>query len=53
MTPKQAAEIKLEEAGCTREKKEDHQGTTKSGWWQDTVFLSNNPIEAWKLLNGN
>jgi hypothetical protein len=53
MTPKQAAEIKLEAAGCTREKKEDQHGETKSGWWQDTVFLSRSPIQAWSLLNGN
>lgn len=52
MTRKEARE-QLEDAGATRETKEDSYGDTQSGWWQDTCYLSADPVEAWSLLNGN
>ena len=42
----------LVDCGARVEKKKDANGDTKSGWWQDTVFLSPDPVEAWRLLNG-
>lgn len=52
MVTKDEAVALLVESGATNEKKEDAEGITKSGWWQDTVFLSRDPREAWDLLNG-
>ena len=38
--------------GCLLETKEDHQGTTKHGWWQDTVFLGTDTHVALQALLG-
>jgi hypothetical protein len=46
------AAVQLIDAGCVKEKKEDRFGETKSGWWQDTVFLGVNPVEALQALRG-
>jgi len=42
-------------AGATKETKEDIEGNTRSGWWQDTVWLApcSKPVAAWMALNGN
>ena len=42
---------RLVEAGAKLETKEDIFGDTKSGWWQDTVFLADNTEDAWKELS--
>lgn len=43
---KEAIEAALKEAGATLEKKEDRWGQTKSGWWQDGVFLDDDLYRA-------
>lgn len=53
MSPKAKAEVLLRDRGCTLEKKEDHMGDTKSGWWQDTVFLGTDPVIALEAMNGD
>lgn len=44
----------LEEAGATRETKEDRSGETRSGWWMDDVFLAplSNPKLALEAIRG-
>lgn len=49
---REAAVDELLEAGCKNEKKEDRQGDTRSGWWQDDVFLAKDPILALQILKG-
>ena len=34
------ATTRLLEMGATHERKEDHHGDTKDGWWMDTVWLA-------------
>lgn len=52
--PALAAEKQLIVAGCQRLKREDRFGETKTGWWQDDVWLApcNDPIAALRNLNG-
>jgi hypothetical protein len=45
---------KLIDAGATHEKKEDGEGVTRSGWWQDTAYLApyRKPKDALQALFG-
>jgi hypothetical protein len=45
---------RLIEAGATYETKEDSQGVTRSGWWQDTVYLApySKPKDALQAIEG-
>lgn len=44
----------LELSGAVREKKEDRQGVTRSGWWLDDVFLAplSDPVSALGVIRG-
>ena len=55
MPTKQEAVQMLLEAGCVHEMREDREGVTRSGWWQDDVFLGrfSDPVYAWCKLTGN
>ncbi len=46
---------RLIEMGATHEKKEDHFGDTKSGWWLDTSWLApyGKPQDAIREIEGN
>ena len=46
------AKRELLAAGCVFEKKEDRQGVTKAGWWQDDVFLASTPVYALEAIRG-
>ena len=46
------AEKRLIEAGAVREKREDVDGKTRSGWWLDGVFLGRDAKTAFEGLNG-
>ena len=50
-----AAVIELLGRGCVLEKKEDRFGDTKSGWWQDGVWLGpkSDPEYCLRVLMGN
>ncbi len=47
------AEKNLREAGAVLERRQDMDGDTRSGWFQDGIYLSANPVQAWQLLNGD
>lgn len=53
MTKNEAID-RLIEMGATHEKKEDHFGDTKSGWWMDTVWLApySKPQDALQAIEG-
>lgn len=44
----------LKAAGCVLEKREDRHGETRTGWWQDGVYLgpTSNPRAALRALMG-
>jgi hypothetical protein len=44
----------LEDHGCVREKKEDREGRTRSGWWCDDCYLGplSDPQLAVQMLLG-
>ena len=51
---KREAIDRLIQMGATHEKKEDHLGDIKSGWWMDTVWLApyNKPQLALQAIEG-
>lgn len=46
------AKRELLAAGCVFEKREDSEGITRSGWWQDGCWLSDHAIWALEALKG-
>lgn len=42
----------LRERGAELLKKEDRFGDTRSGWWLDQTFLSNDPLLALQIVLG-
>jgi hypothetical protein len=52
LTEAQAVAV-LTDAGAVFEKREDRHGATKSGWWQDGVWLAQDPREAVRFMNGD
>jgi hypothetical protein len=39
-------------AGCVREKREDREGITRTGWWQDGCWLGTTAEYALEALKG-
>jgi hypothetical protein len=50
---KAEAVVLLIDAGAVLEKREDRHGDTKTGWWLDGAWLSNDPREAVRLMNAD
>jgi len=52
---KNEAIARLIDAGCEHLTREDRDGKTRSGWWQDDVWLApySQPVQAWQVINGN